>query len=165
MNAFSIAGYRLLIPMNLLTVAWVGYSKILFGFLGFDTVGWYAFALATAGTVVLLTCLGTTTWCALQRRRRGLHLTPWQAAAQGTVWASMLAFGAAFPDSTSESDLPSVAAALAGKTTTNDPATAHQRYHHSAIDTLGDNIAMSAFLIGAAAWVCLLISLSRRKNP
>lgn len=144
-------------------MAWVGYSKIAFDSLGFDTVGWYAFTLATVGTSVLLAGLGITTWRALNRRRHGLPLTPWQAAAHATVWASMLTFGATFPDSSNESDLPSIAAALAAKTTTNDPATLHQRYHHSLIDTLSDNIAMSAFLIGTAAWICLLISPSRLK--
>lgn len=158
--------YRLLIPLNLLAVAWTGYGKILFGFLGFDTIGWYAFGFATFGTLILLTALGITTWRAIRRHRDGHVLTTGQAASQTTVWVSTLVFGVTFPDTDPESNVPSVLAALAGKTTTDDPVTGHQRYHTSAIDTLGDWTALAALLIGTTAWVALWVSLSRRnRNP
>lgn len=155
---------RLTIPMSLGCIIWVGYGKLLFSLFGFDTVGWYAFGLATFGTTILLTALGITTWRTLHNHRRQLPPTRIQTAAQIGVWVSMMIFGLTFPDSTSESGLPSILAAAAGKTTTDDPVSGHQRYHSSIIDVLSDWTALTALLIGAAAWITLLVSLTRRRS-
>lgn len=156
--------YRLLISVNFLAVTWVGYGKLIFGFLGYDTVGWYALAFATGGTLILLIALGITTSCA-RRRHRDRRLTIGEAAAQCAVWVSMLLFGLSFPDSDPESSVPSILAAVGGKATTDDPVTGHQRYHASAIDVLSDWTALAALIIGTTAWVALLVSLSRSCRP
>ncbi|OHU31691.1 hypothetical protein BKG76_00290 [Mycobacteroides franklinii] len=164
MDRSNTAIYRLMIPMNLLCIIWVGYGKLLFDLFGFDTAGWYAFGLATFGTIILLTALGITTWRTIHYHRRQQALTQVQTATQVGVWVSMLVFGLTFPDSISECSLPSILAAMTGKATTDDSVTARQRYLTSTIDVLSDWTSMVALIIGASAWITLLVSLMRRRS-
>lgn len=164
MSRFNPAVYRLMVPMNVVCIIWVCYGKLLFGLLGFDTVGWYAIALATFGAALLLSALGVTTWRVIYNHRSHQPLSQGQATAQVGIWVAMLGFGFTFFDSISECTLPSIMAASAGKATTDDPMTGRQRYYSSTIDVLSDWISLAALIIGLLTWVTLLITLTRRNS-
>lgn len=152
--------YRLMIPMNLLAIAWAAYGKWLLAYLGYDTAGLMTIFLMFVGGPVLLVCLSVTTALAYAHR----DLTAVEAWAQVTVWVTLFVLGLTFSDDDAESGYPSILAALAGKTVTNEKFASgwiDREYHRSLIDTFCVWSTVTAFLVGCAAWMLLVASLFR----
>lgn len=146
MATFRAVVFALMIPLNLLLIAWMGFGRMLI--LGHP--GWMFLFVGVAGTPIVFICLLLTTILAFNQKRPRPRLTVTQTWLQIALWAAMLAFGLTVGDADDVQSYPSLYGALWGEGT---PA------------PLEGAILMLAFLMGITTWIWLLTTLIQGARP